>query len=606
MVLIEDLYKQNIITNKWKVNSNIFRWWKNKELSLEIINNTYFLNENCELNERLYCIVNKITHSQKCKYCNNWVRFNTFTKWYSKYCSPLCRWKDPEIKDKIEKTNIKKYWTKCSLQSESSQEKTRITSLEKYDTEYSQSSEPAKAKRIKTNFLKFNTPNPFWNEDIKEKIRQTNLLIFGSENPFSNKGIKEKIRQTNLKKHYVENPWKAKKIIEKRVNTYKKNKRNSLTYHNYINLIKDKFSCNITEDDFIDKWYNWPYSFTCKKCNNIIKDNFIYNPWSKRTARCFNCEPKFNWTSNSERDIVNFIKSFYNKEIIINNRKILKWKEIDVYLPNDNIAIEYNWLIWHSVWDSTFNIINNSLLENKIKDKHLYKTTECNNLWIQLLHIFDSEWLNARQRNIWKNIIKTKLWHNEKIYARKTYIKELSNKESFLFLNENHLQSNFNSASIRIGLFNKENNELISLMTFWKARFTKSLWEWTNKPYELLRFATKWGLSIIWGAWKILKYFSDNYLLSWNRIITYADLRFSNGNVYEKIGFNKIWQSKPNYFYFKNGTYNLESRIRYQKHKLKDLLDNFDENLSESQNMYNNGYRKIYDSWNLVFEYIKE
>ena len=56
-----------------------------------------------------------------------------------------------------------------------------------------------------------------------------------------------------------------------------------------------------------------------------------------------------------------------------------------------------------------------------------------------------------------------------------------------------------------------------------------------------------------------------------------------------------------NYFYFKNEYDELQSRVKFQKHKLKNILEVFDENLSESENMYNNGYRKIYDSGNLVF-----
>lgn len=87
-------------------------------------------------------------------------------------------------------------------------------------------------------------------------------------------------------------------------------------------------------------------------------------------------------------------------------------------------------------------------------------------------------------------------------------------------------------------------------------------------------------------------------------IITYADKRYSNGDVYKKNGFNELKDSKPNYFYFKPNTYELKSRVHFQKHKLKLLLDNFDENLTETQNMFNNGYRKIYDCGNKVFELV--
>jgi hypothetical protein len=46
----------------------------------------------------------------------------------------------------------------------------------------------------------------------------------------------------------------------------------------------------------------------------------------------------------------------------------------------------------------------------------------------------------------------------------------------------------------------------------------------------------------------------------------------------------------------------LESRIKYQKHKLKDVLSIFDGEKTEYENMKNNGFRRIYDCGNMVFE----
>jgi len=137
-------------------------------------------------------------------------------------------------------------------------------------------------------------------------------------------------------------------------------------------------------------------------------------------------------------------------------------------------------------------------------------------------------------------------------------------------------------------------------MTFWKSRYWKN-----NHDWEILRYANKLWYSIIWWWSKLFKYFLNNYVTEWEKIKTYADLRFSTWEIYKKIWFKLINQSNPNYFYFKEWSLELHSRIQYQKHKLIYKLEIFDENLSESQNMYNNWYRKIYDCWNLVFEYVK-
>lgn len=71
------------------------------------------------------------------------------------------------------------------------------------------------------------------------------------------------------------------------------------------------------------------------------------------------------------------------------------------------------------------------------------------------------------------------------------------------------------------------------------------------------------------------------------------------GNLYSAIGFKLDKISPPNYWYFKRSK--LESRVKYQKHKLKHLLETYDETKSEVQNMHDNGYGRIFDCGNLVF-----
>ena len=128
-------------------------------------------------------------------------------------------------------------------------------------------------------------------------------------------------------------------------------------------------------------------------------------------------------------------------------------------------------------------------------------------------------------------------------------------------------------------------------MTFCKSRFNK------NFEWELSRYSS--SKHVIGGASKLLKYFERIYKPK--SLITYADRRFSQGNLYFKLGFTFDHFSSPNYFY-SNKNLKIYSRIQCQKHKLKDILkDKFNENLSEFENMYLNGYNKIYDCGNYVF-----
>ena len=76
---------------------------------------------------------------------------------------------------------------------------------------------------------------------------------------------------------------------------------------------------------------------------------------------------------------------------------------------------------------------------------------------------------------------------------------------------------------------------------------------------------------------------------------------WSQGNLYESLGFEFIKSTSPNYFYTDTNR-RIINRMFAQKHKLKNLLnENFNENLSERDNMINNGYRIYYDTGNLVY-----
>ncbi|MEA3471484.1 MAG: hypothetical protein U9R24_07185, partial [Thermodesulfobacteriota bacterium] len=61
--------------------------------------------------------------------------------------------------------------------------------------------------------------------------------------------------------------------------------------------------------------------------------------------------------------------------------------------------------------------------------------------------------------------------------------------------------------------------------------------------------------------------------------------------------------SPPNYKYFKDPR-ELMDRRKFQKHKLEGLLEKYDKSLTEVENMKNNGFNRIFDCGNMVFELI--
>lgn len=166
--------------------------------------------------------------------------------------------------------------------------------------------------------------------------------------------------------------------------------------------------------------------------------------------------------------------------------------------------------------------------------------------------------------------------YQTKIYARKCIIKEISVKEKNKFLNLYHIQGE-DKSKVKLGLF--FNDELVACMTFGKPRFNK------NYQWELIRFASKY--KVIGGASKLLKYFEKQYKPE--SIITYADRRFSKGNLYNLLEFKLLSKTQPNYFYIKGNE--ILTRYQCQKHKLQKLLgDKFDKDLTETENMLANRF----------------
>ena len=258
------------------------------------------------------------------------------------------------------------------------------------------------------------------------------------------------------------------------------------------------------------------------------------------------------------------------------NRAQLNGLELDLYEPNKRVAVEVNGVHWHT---TEF---------GKTRNYHLHKTELCESQGVTLLHFWDSE--VTEQKRLVESMIAAKLGiSGAKIYARSTTIREVSSEVVSNFLKDNHLQGAVPS-SVRLGLY--YNEELVSIMTFAKPRYTKQ-YHW-----ELMRFCNKLGFHVVGGASKLLAAFRKTHAGS---IVSYANRRFSKGGLYEKLGFVRIGASAPNYWYVKNGAIRY-SRTQCQKHKLKSLLgDSFDETLSEVANMRMNGYYQLFDCGNYVY-----
>lgn len=373
---------------------------------------------------------------------------------------------------------------------------------------------------------------------------------------------------TNIKKYGVSNPLKS-LLIRKKAET------TTLSRYGVKNIQQRHISESIQEKCNDAKWLINEHHTNKKSITKIAEELGINQTTLCRYFYKHNVEIRFFRTSEFEREVHEYIKSIYDGEIILNSRAILGDTEIDIYIPEFRLGIECNGIYWHT-----------ELSGNRDSNYHLRKLTKCENKNIDLVNIIDIEW--QKKNEIIKSMIRSRLNKSEIIYGRLTDIREVSSVDEREFLEENHIQG-YISSSVAYGLY--FNGNLVSLMTFGKSRFEKN-------TIELLRFCNKMGVTVVGGASKLFK----KYIVDFDpiSIVSYSHRGRFSGNLYKLLGFTFSHSSKPSYYYT-NDYREIHNRIKYQKHRLPKLLENFNTDLTEWENMQNNGYDRIWDCGNNVW-----
>ena len=557
---------------KTEINESEKIIYKSSKLGKKIINYTKFLPADISIPERILYINNDIHSQVQCPTCSNISNIDIRSKYLRiKFCSTICRsnYIDDSGLTFAQINGLKAKITKSKIN--------KTTGLTHYQ-EIANKSAITMSKLDEDGFSIY--------DKSKAKIKKTNLKI----DPLTGLNGYERTGEKNKKLHskvdkitgltgYQLNGLKSKRSNLKidpltGLNSYQKNsifvakKLKLKKFQEILTKIDKKFTLITTKENYINS-HGGTITYKCNRCNNTIESYYGY-------IRCTTCHP-YN-KSIAENEVLEYCQSLFSV-VLSGNRKIIKPLELDVYLPDHNLAIEYDGLFWHSS-------------ECKDKDYHLNKTTLCQEKGIQLFHIFENEWINPVKQKIWKSIIKNRLGQSSRIYARKTEVAQITSKDKKQFLIDNHLQGDC-ASSVNLGLY--LGDELVSVMTFGRSRYDKKV------DWELLRFCNKVGYSVVGGGSKLLASFRRE---NDGSIISYADKRRSTGGLYKALGFELSHESPPNYWYWKIGSMKLESRIAYQKHKLKDKLDTFDSELTEYENMYANKYRKIYDCGNQVWKIV--
>lgn len=406
----------------------------------------------------------------------------------------------------------------------------------------SKSREQITSSTIKTNIAKYGSPSPATSKDVSQKIQQTCLTKYGVKN----------IALANIDHYDI---WEDRE--------------------KFLNLLQ-----YLTEKD--------GYKPTAKQ----LKDYFgVAHGTMLRHIRSLGLEDYVDINphrSSFEKEIVAWLKEEFNiTNIEVSNRDILDGLEIDIYLPEYQLGIEFNGEFWHSELSPKFTDHGGR------SHRHQKKSLLAESKGIFLFHIFEHEW-NPRftsqnpkfkdsKENI-KNRLRALLGRQDRrIAARKCVVREIDEETKREFLDVNHIQRTDLKSAYALGLFFGE--ELVACMSFRKSKYRKYDW-------ELSRFCTKHGTCVQGGASKLFSYFLRNKAEPGQKIVSYNDITKTKGGIYKTLGFECTSIGEPNYWWVNLDTYDIRSRYQEQA-------------AGEADRMHGLGYVRVCDSGTRTWVYTK-
>lgn len=192
-------------------------------------------------------------------------------------------------------------------------------------------------------------------------------------------------------------------------------------------------------------------------------------------------------------------------------------------------------------------------------DRYPLKMPKCPDSF-QIVYLWEDLWRHKRE--VVESRIASLLGKTKRIHARDTIVVKLTKPELLEFLEENHLSVPV-SAKYKLGL--THSNELVAVATF-SASCPVHRGDEVYASHELVRFCNKKEITVVGGLSKLVSHFikSNNP----DDIMSYADLDWSKGKSYTRLGFTKIGELPPQTFYVDPGTLERFYKINAPEAKL--------------------------------------
>ena len=528
--LLDLLKTINIIVPSGKINKQIKKMLgAHPHLVENLINNTSFFEDcNTELFVRLFAIKEGISEQPKCKSCGKNMMYNYHVRAFNKYC--------PNTKGHS-----------CVIKDQQLNEQRKQTCLERYGSCIPQGTDVIRQKTIKTCLERYGTEAPYLSGVIREKGKQTCLERYGVENPTQNKEIRQKLRQTCLERYGT--------------TTYAE----SLLDENVIPLLSNKEWCEENIKDYTIQ----EISLNLGCSTHVVRRYFKIHKINPNIVRPF--------TSAAQREIARTLIT-NNIEFTENDRSILKTQDVDIFIPELMIAIEYDGIYFHT--ENTY---------KRHKSYHANKTNKCKEKGIDLLHIWSNDWLYNKEAVKAKILRKCGVF-TEELLAISCNIRIINQEQFKQFNLSNSIQEEHPSKIY--GLFNT--HEMVCCLGINKS---------TNENCEISCYITKQHTHVIGGFGVLLNYMIKDI----NPTIVYfnVDKRWGIDRELLESNFQLNKERPPTYYYInlKHNTDILLSKYKFQKNKLHNLLEKFDPTLTEWENMKSNKYDRIWDCGHEIWKW---
>jgi len=288
--------------------------------------------------------------------------------------------------------------------------------------------------------------------------------------------------------------------------------------------------------------------------------------------------------SAPEQQIADFLSKLTT--VVQRDRTIIAPKELDIYLPEHNLAVEFCGMYWHSHGDKED--------EKKNKHRHAEKYRLCAERGIRLLTIYETEWAE-RPRTI-KRLLRNAVGRSRgRLMARKCRLGKPTVQEARAFYESYHPQGGA-GAGEHYGLYHRD--KLVACMRFTFGGNDRGHGA-KERQWTLSRYATR--LPVAGAASRLFKAFVAEH--DPPEVKSFSDNRLFGGGMYERLGFSleedvssdyQVWspklglRPKPHY----------QRRVlqkRLQEHGLDERFEHLTDPRTEAEVTYLMGARRIYD-----------